>query len=89
MKRLGEAIGKVVRRLSWRDRIKRDFHRDPLTCPRCVSNEMVLFSLTLRWKGRLLTIGGIDWLLARGDIVELQPSPSPMPGSILQLALPL
>jgi hypothetical protein len=89
MERIGKTIGRVVRRLGWRERIKRDFHRDPLTCPRCGSQDMVLYSLTLRWKGRLVTIGGINWLLERGDIIDLQPSIQPMPISPLPVQLAL
>ncbi len=91
MKRIGKAIGRVVRRLSWRKRIQRDFHRDPLTCPRCGSQDMELYSLTFRCKGRLVTIGGWDWLFERGAIIDLQTSthPPPFSSSVIQLRLPL
>lgn len=89
MEQIGKAIGRVVRRLSWRRRIQRDFHRDPLTCPRCGSQEMELYSLTFRKWGQLMTIGGIDWLLERGAIIDSQEHPHSMSASrsLVQLAL--
>ena len=91
MERIGKAIGRVVRRLSWRKRIQRDFHRDPLTCPHCGSRDMELYSLTFRCGGRLVTIGGLDWLFERGAIIDLESSTHPPPFSSLamQLRLPL
>jgi hypothetical protein len=96
MEQIGQAMGRVVRRLSWRKRIQRDFGRDPLTCPRCGSQEMALYSLTFRCRGRLVTIGGMDWLFERGALTELQPgthstavSPLSEPSLSVQLALPL
>jgi Putative transposase/Transposase zinc-binding domain len=91
MERIGKAIGRVVRRLSWRKRIQRDFRRDPLTCPRCGSREMELYSLTFRYQGRLVTIGGINRLLEHGAIIDLESNAHPMSDSLspLQLALAL
>jgi hypothetical protein len=91
MERIGKGIGRVVRRLSWRKRMQRDFHRDPLTCPRCGSRDMELYSLTFRCKGRLVTIGGLSWLLERGAITETVSSthPLPFPSLAIQLPLPL
>jgi len=81
MKRMGKAVGRVVSRLSWRKRIQRDFHRDPLRCPRCGSQDMELYSLTFRCKGRLVTIGGLAWLIERGAIIDLESSMHPLPFS--------
>jgi len=91
MKRIGKAVGRMVRRLSWRKRIQRDFHRDPLRCLRCGSQDMELYSLTFRCKGRLVTIGGMEWLIDRGAIIDLESSKHPPPFSSLaiQLRLPL
>jgi DNA-directed RNA polymerase subunit RPC12/RpoP len=89
MEQIGKAIGRVVRRLSWRKRIQRDFHRDPLTCPRCGSQDMELYSLTFRCKGRLVTIGGWDWLFERGAIIDLESSTHPSPFSSLTMQLRL
>jgi hypothetical protein len=89
MERIGKAIGRVVRRLSWRKRIQRDFHRDPLTCPRCGSREMELYSLTFRYQGRLVTIGGINRLLEHGDLIDLESNAHPMSDSLLPLQLAL
>jgi hypothetical protein len=89
MERIGKAVGRVVRRLSWRKRIQRDFQRDPLTCPRCGSREMELYSLTFRYHGRLVTVGGTNWLLERGAIVDLESSTHSASSSVspIQLAL--
>jgi len=89
MERIGKAVGRVVRRLSWRKRIQRDFQRDPLTCPRCGSREMELYSLTFRYHGRLVTAGGTNWLLERGAIVDLESSTHSASSSVspIQLAL--
>lgn len=76
------AIGKVLKRkvyrLGWRWRIKRDFGRDPLRCPRCGQPDMELYSLTIRHGNRLITIGGLKWLWDRGSILEIEP-PHPPP----------
>jgi hypothetical protein len=37
LKEIGKVVGRVKRRLSWRERIQRGFQRDPLTCSRCGS----------------------------------------------------
>jgi len=92
MERIGKAVGRVVRRLSWRKRIERDFHRDPLTCPRCGSCDMELHSITFRSQGRMKTIGGIKSLLESGAIIPIELSepdihPAATPVSPLQLAL--
>ena len=91
MNRIGKAVGRVVHRLIWRKRIQRDFHRDPLTCSRCGSQDMELYSLTFRCKGRLVTIGGMEWLIDRGAIIDLESSKHPPPFSspAIQLRLPL
>jgi hypothetical protein len=91
MKRIGKAVGRVVRRLSWRKRIQRDFQRDPLRCSRCGSQDMELYSLTFRCKGRLVTIGGMEWLIDRGAIIDLESSmhPPPFSSPAIQLRLPL
>jgi hypothetical protein len=92
MERIGKAVGRVVRRLSWRKRIERDFRRDPLTCPRCGSHDMELYSITFRSQGQLKTIGGIKSLLEGGAIIPLEPGepnthPTSTPVPPLQLAL--
>lgn len=66
LERIGKAVGRVVQRLTWRARIQHDFHHDPLICPRCGTPDMELFTLTLPWHGRMLSIGGWDWLFERG-----------------------
>lgn len=76
MKRVGNMLGRAVRQLSWRERRLRDFRQDPLTCSVCGSNDMVLFSLTVPWAGKMITMGGWSWLFARGDLVDV-PSSSP------------
>lgn len=73
MKQIGNMLGRAVRRLGWRGRRLRDFHQDPLTCSQCGSTDMVLFSLTLPWMGRMITLGGWPWLFARGDLIEDPP----------------
>ena len=75
MKAIGQVVGRAIRRLGWRERIWRDFKRDPLQCPKCGQAGMVLYSLTILVKGRLRTIGGLSWLIKRGDVVE-PPQPS-------------
>ena len=72
MQKVGKMLGRVIRKLSWRSRIQRDFHRDPLKCPRCGEPDMALYSLTVPWRGRMITIGGIEWLFERGSLVEIQ-----------------
>ena len=72
MEKIGKMLGRVIRRLSWRRRIQRDFHRDPLKCPRCGEPDMELYSLTVPWRGRMITIGGMEWLFERGSLVEIQ-----------------
>jgi hypothetical protein len=79
MEKIGKAIGRFVRRLNWRERIQRDFHRDPLKCPQCGASGMVLFSLTVPWRGgQLKTIGGWKWLFERGDVKEQREVPTPV-----------
>jgi hypothetical protein len=79
MGRLAQALGRAIYRLGWRQRIRRDFKRDPLQCPRCGQAEMELFSLTICCGNRLITFGGLKWLLARGSIVDVQdPDPPPL-----------
>lgn len=91
LKEIGKVVGREVRRLSWRGRIQRDFQRDPLTCSRCGSHDMELLSLTFRRLGRLMTIGGINWLLERGAIVDPQVTAYSVPArvSFVQLSMPL
>jgi len=72
MQKIGQMLGRAVRKLHWRDRIRRDFHRDPLKCPRCGSPDMELYSLTVPWRGRMMTIGGMEWLYERGSLIEMQ-----------------
>jgi hypothetical protein len=89
MGRLAQALGRAIYRLGWRQRIRRDFKRDPLRCPRCGQAEMELFSLTIRCGHRLITFGGLKWLLARGSIIDSQdpdPPPVQVPPQPLQLA---
>ena len=78
---IGKMIGRAVRRLNWRERVQRDFGHDPLRCPKC-GDEMLLFSITLPWRGRMMTIGGWDWWLAHRIIVSVDDPPR-------QLSLPL
>ncbi len=75
MQKIGQMLGRVVRKLNWRGRIQRDFHRDPLKCPRCGEPDMELYNLTVPWRGRMITIGGMDWLYERGCLVETQDDP--------------
>lgn len=86
MQQIGNMLGRAVRQLSWRERRLRDFHQDPLTCSVCGSNDMVLFSLTVPWAGKMITMGGWSWLFARGDLVDASSSspdtsvePKPLP----------
>jgi hypothetical protein len=79
MGRLAQALGRAIYRLGWRQRIRRDFKRDPLRCPRCGQAEMALFSLTIRAGDRLITLGGFQWLFAQGSILDSQdPDPPPL-----------
>jgi hypothetical protein len=40
---------------------------------------MELFSLTIRAGHRLITLGGLKWLLARGSILDIEdPDPPPL-----------
>ena len=71
MKKIGKMLGRVIRKLSWHRRIQRDFHRDPLKCPRCGEPDMELYSLTVPWRGRMIAIGGMEWLFERGSLVEI------------------
>jgi hypothetical protein len=71
MEKIGQLLGRVVRKLYWRDRIQRDFRRDPLKCPRCGRAEMELYSLTVPWRGGMITIGGMKWLYDRGSLIEI------------------
>jgi len=91
MAQIGSMLGRKVRHLRWHARRLRDFHQDPLTCPRCHASGMVLFSLSVPWGGQMLTLGGWDWLFARGDLIETSesqemhsPPPKPVP---VQLSL--
>ncbi len=94
LQHIGQMLGHVVRRLSWRSRIQRDFDRDPLQCPRCGRTDMALYSLTVLWRGQLKTIGGLKWLFKGGVLREMDVAPpfksdaSQQP-RILQLALGL
>ena len=72
MQKISKMLGRVIRKLSWRSRIQRDFHRDPLKCPRCGEPDMELYSLTVPGRGRMITIGGMEWLFERGVLVEIQ-----------------
>jgi hypothetical protein len=82
---ISRMVGRIVFRLSWRNRIQRDFDRDPLQCPRCGEPDMELYSLTVRWRGHLKTFGGLKWLFQRQALLELSqvprldPDPTPMP----------
>ena len=83
MQQIGSMLGRRVRHLTWQARRLRDFHQDPLTCPRCHALGMVLFSLSVPWGGQMITLGGWDWLFARGALIEtaepLDEPPNPMP----------
>jgi len=72
LEQIGKMLGRVIRRLSWRGRIQHDFDRDPLKCPRCGEPDMELYSLTVPWRGRMITIGGMEWLFERESLVEIQ-----------------
>jgi hypothetical protein len=79
MQQIGKMIGRVVRRLDWRQRIQHDFDRDPLECPRCGVAGMELYKLTVRWRGQLKTFGGLKWLFERDSLIEVPEAPSPEP----------
>lgn len=82
MQQIGNMLGRVVRRLGWRQRIQRDFDHDPLACPRCGVAGMELYSLTIRWRGQLKTFGGLKWLFERGCLLDPSdddPRPDPLP----------
>lgn len=84
---LSTMMGRSIRRLSWRARIRRDFQQDPLRCPCCGEPDMELYSLTVLCGGRLVTIGGWQWLLARGAVKPerpppVQPQPVGSPGRV-------
>jgi len=70
MQQIGSMLGRGVRHLKWQARRLRDFHQDPLTCPRCRAPDMVLFALSVPWGGQMFTLGGWNWLFARGDLIE-------------------
>jgi hypothetical protein len=82
LQHIGQMIGRVVRRLNWHQRIERDFGRDPLQCPRCGGTDMELYSLTVRWRGQLKTIGGLYWLFRRGVLREMDIAPPLKPISL-------
>ena len=94
MKAMGQAVGRVICRLGWRKRIQRDFKHDPLRCPKCGQTNLALFSLTIRYGQRLITIGGFKWLFARGSIrqfsdldppsLQVEPQPIQLAFSFLQ-----
>ena len=79
MQHMGNLIGRVVRRLDWRQRMQRAFGHDPLQCPRCGSSGMERYSLTVRWRGQLKTFGGLKWLFERGSLIEIPNEPRPEP----------
>lgn len=79
MQQTGKMVGRVVRRLGWRQRIQRDFDRDPLQCPRCGGAAMQLYSVTIRWRGQLKTFGGLKWLFERGSLFDIPDEPPPEP----------
>ena len=68
MQKISKMFGRVIRKLSWRSRIQRDFHRDPLKCPRCGEPDMELYSLTVPGRGRMITIGGMEQYLRQNSI---------------------
>ena len=73
MQKMGSMLGRAVRRLSWRARQRRDFKQDPLLCSRCGEEGMELFYLKVPWRGRMITIGGWEWLWARGCLLDSSP----------------
>ncbi len=79
MKTMAKGLGRAIYRLGWRKRIKRDFKRDPLRCPRCGQADMELYSLTIRCGSKLITIGGFEWLFARGSLIDMPIEPEPPP----------
>ncbi|MHB8628658.1 MAG: IS91 family transposase [Aggregatilineales bacterium] len=84
LRHIGQMVGRVVRRLSWRTRIQCDFDHDPLRCPRCGATDMALYALTVWSGGQLKTIGGLKWLFKRGILrqTDVAPPPKPDPLSI-------
>jgi Putative transposase/Transposase zinc-binding domain len=84
LQQIGRMVGHVVRRLTWRTRIQRDFKRDPLQCPRCQAMDMELYSLTVSWRGQLKTVGGLKWLFKRGILRETDIAPPSEPSSPLK-----
>lgn len=79
LQHIGQMVGRVIRRLNWRTRIQRDFNHDPLRCPRCGRTDMLLYTLTVRSRGQLKTIGGLKWLFKRGILREADRAPPPKP----------
>ena len=79
MQQIGSMLGRAVRKLTWRERRVRTFGQDPLTCPKCGSTDMVLYSLTIPDGDGLKTVGGASWLYARGDWIEPPPDSSSPP----------
>jgi hypothetical protein len=77
LQHIGQMVGRVVRRLSWRARIQRDFDHDPLQCSRCGGTDLELYSLTALWRGQLKTVGGLNWLFRRGVLREIAVVPPP------------
>ena len=63
--KIGSMLGRKVRRLGWRARQRQEFKQDPLICPKCGASDMELFYIKVPWCGRLMTIGGWEWLFAR------------------------
>jgi hypothetical protein len=81
LQHIGQMIGRAIHRLNWRSRIERDFGRDPLQCPRCGGTDVELYSLTIRFRGQLKTIGGLHWLLKRGVLRQTVSAPPTKPAS--------
>jgi hypothetical protein len=82
LQQISRMVGRVVRRLTWRTRIQRDFAHDPLQCPCCGETAMELYSLTVRWRGQLKTVGGLKWLFKRGALREIDAAPPPEPAPL-------
>ena len=82
VQQMGRMVDRVIHCLTWRTRIQHDFARDPLLCPRCGTPDMELDSLTIRWRGQLKTVGGLNWLFKRGVLHETDPAPQPEPVSV-------
>ncbi len=79
MQKIGSMLGRAVRRLSWRARQRREFKQDPLICPQCGEAGMELFYLRVPWCGRMITIGGWEWLWARGCLLLPTPTEADSP----------